>query len=323
MKNEENKRESFSSRIRGWAISVFLAALMFAGLQVYSASSLKFVQLTDVHFYTGDNNTTFKLRAETPKLLDDAVEQINHTPNVSFVMFTGDLIDTPFEKELEAFLPYAQKLNAPWYFAFGNHDTCVGGYLTPDLFIQLVKKNNTNFTFDKTYYTFTPQKGYKVIVLDSAIRDRITCNGQIDEEQLAWLDNEIKNAPKDVILLFMHHPIMEPFAGPDHRLLNANEVEQVLMKYKNPIGVFTGHYHASKIIQKSNILYVNSPALVSYPLAFRTINITTVHNRVIFDFKWNETGLKNLQKLAKLMVFGTTIYTGEEKDQNGVYVIKR
>jgi len=309
--------------IKSWAISIFLAVLIFAGLKVYSASSLKFVQVSDVHFYTGEDNTTFKLRAQSPELLGDAIEQINNTPHVSFVMFTGDLIEKPFEKELQAFLPYAQKLNAPWYFTFGNHDTCVGGYLTPDLFLQLVQKNNPNFTFDKTYYTFTPQKGYKVIVLDPIIRDRITSNGQIDEEQLAWLDNEIQNAPKDVILIFMHNPIVEPFPSPDHRLLNAKEVEEVLMKYKNPIGVFTGHYHASKIIQRGNILYADSPALVSYPLAFRTINITTFHDRVIFDFKWNETGLKNLQKLAKMMVFGTAIYTGEEKDQNGTYVIKR
>jgi 3',5'-cyclic AMP phosphodiesterase CpdA len=320
---EQKKEDKNENNIKNWIISIFLAALMFAGLQVYSASSLKFVQVSDVHFYTGEDNTTFKLRAESPKLLDDTIEQINSTPHVSFVMFTGDLIDKPFEKELQAFLPHAQKLDYPWYFTFGNHDTCVGGYLTESLFIQLVKKSNPNFTFDKPYYSFTPQKGYKVIVPDSAIHDRITANGEIDEEQLAWLENEIKSAPKDVILIFMHHPIAEPFASPDHRLLNAKEVERVLMKYKNPVGVFTGHYHASKIIQKDNILYVNSPALVSYPLAFRTVNITTFHDRVIFDFKWNETGLKNLQKLAKLMVFGTTIYTGEEKDQNGMYVIKK
>ena len=72
--------------------------------------------------------------AESPKLLDDVIDQINSTPNVSFVMFTGDQIDKSFEKELSAFLPHTTKLNAPWYFAFGNHDTCIGGYLTPALY---------------------------------------------------------------------------------------------------------------------------------------------------------------------------------------------
>src|SRR5699024_3266524 len=99
------------------------------GLQCYSASSLKFVQVSDVHFLQAGSNTTFKMTAESPKLLDDAVQQINETPNVNFVMFTGDLIDKPFEKELNAVLPHIEKLNAPWYFAFGNHDRCVGGFL--------------------------------------------------------------------------------------------------------------------------------------------------------------------------------------------------
>ena len=84
-----------------------------------------------------------------------------------------------------------------------------------------------------------------------------------------------------------------------------------------------GHYHAAKITQRENILYVNSPALISYPNAFRLIEISTRRNQVIFDFHYKETGLKNVQKLAKLLVFGTTIYTGEEKDRTATYIIKR
>ena len=322
-KKHVTKKETTMTRIKNWSVSILLAGAMLWGLQCYSASSLKFAQVSDVHFYTGENNTTFKMIAESPKLLDDAIDQINSTPNVSFVMFTGDQIDKSFEKELSAFLPHTTKLNAPWYFAFGNHDTCIGGYLTPALYMQLVNEYNKNYKFEKSYYSFVPQKGYKAIVLDTIIRDRLTSNGRLGEQQLAWLDNELSNSKKDTVLIFKHVPVIEPYNSPNHRLLDADKMEEILNKYKNPIAVFQGHYHGAKITQRGNILFVSCPALVSYPNAFRMITVTNYRTKVVFDIQNKETRLKDIQKLAKLLVFGSTIYTGEEKDQNGTFVIKK
>lgn len=318
------KKETSMTRIKNWSISLLLSAGMLWGLQCYSGtSSLRFAQVSDAHFYSGSNNTTFKMIGESPKLLDDAIEQINATPNVSFVMFTGDQIDKPFEKELSAFLPHTEKLNMPWYFTFGNHDTMFGGYLTPRVYMDLVNNYNTNYKFEKSYYSFTPQKGYKAIVLDTIIRDRLTSNGQIGEEQLQWLDKELANAKNDTVLIFMHVPVLEPYNSPNHRLLDADKMEEILNKYKNPIGVFQGHYHGAKITQKGNILYVSCPSMVSYPNAFRMITVTNYKNRVVFDIENKETNLKNIQKLSKLLVFGITVYTGEAKDQNATITIKK
>ncbi len=317
-------KESIMTTFKNWSISILLAGAMLFGLQCYSStSSLKFAQVSDVHYYTGTNNTTHKMIAESPNLLDDAIEQINLTPDVSFVMFTGDQIDKAFEKELSAFLPHTEKLNTNWYFVFGNHDTMLGGYLTPAVYMELVNKYNKNYKFEKTYYSFVPQKGYKVIVLDTIIRDRLTSNGRIGEEQLAWLDNELKNSQKDVVLIFMHVPAVEPYNSPNHRLLDADKMEEILNKYKNPIGVFQGHYHAAKITQKDNIMYVSCPALVSYPNAFRMITVTNYRNKTVFNIENKETNLKNIQKLTKILVFGTNIYSGEEKDKNVTIIINK
>ncbi len=321
---KKTEKESTVTRLKNWLISILLAVVMFFGLQCYSSTSaLKFVQLSDVHFYTGQNNTTYKMIAESPKLLEDAISQINATPNISFVMFTGDLIDKPFEKELSAFLPYTEKINVPWYFAFGNHDTMLGGYLTPKVYMELVNKYNKNYKFEKSYYSFIPQKGYKVIVLDSIIRDKLTSNGRIGEEQLSWLDNELANSKKDTVLIFMHVPVLEPYNSPNHRLVDADKMEAVLSKYKNPIAIFQGHYHGAKITQKGNILYVSCPSLVSYPNAFRMVTVTNYRNKVVFNIQNKETNLKNVQKLAKILVFATSVYAGEEKDQNATITIKK
>lgn len=325
MKNKGNrKKESFFKKLANGIFTILLASVMVVGIQCYSAvSSLKFAQISDAHFYTGEDNTSFKLRAESADILDDAIRQVNETPNVNFVMFTGDQIDKSFEKELAAFLPHAQKLNYPWYITFGNHDTCIGGYLTPQVYLEMVNKANPSFNFKKPYYSFVPQKGYKAIVLDTIIRDRLTSNGLVDDDQLKWLEDELNSAGKDTVLIFTHVPIVEPFESEGHRLLNADKVREIIEKHKNPIGVFQGHYHAAMIRQFDNVLYVSSPSLVSYPNAFRIVTVTNQRNKVTFDIQMKETRLKNIQKLAKIMVFASNLYSGEEADRNGIFEIKK
>ena len=322
----KEKKEGFFTKLLNAVITLCLTAGMLWGLQACSgvgATSLKFAQLSDVHFLENGSNTTFKMTGESPRLFDDAIAQINEQSDIDFVMFTGDLIDKSFEKELKAFLPHANKLNAPWYFAFGNHDRCVGGYLNTLVYLDMVRNSNENFKFKKAYYSFEPKKNYKVIVLDNIITDEITSNGYIDEVQIKRLKKELDSSKNDTVLIFMHVPVIEPFASPNHKMRNAYALKQLIESYDNPIGVFQGHYHAAKITQHDNVLYVSSPALVSYPNAFRIVNVTNYKDKVVFDFTWKETRETTIQKMAKILVFSGGIYAGEEQDQTGTYEIKK
>ena len=325
-KHKKEKKEGFFAKIVNGTITICLTVAMLWGLQACSgvnSTSLKFAQVSDVHFLENGANTTYKMTGESPRLLDDAIKQINEQPDIDFVMFTGDLIDKSFEKELRAVLPHLENLNYPWYFAFGNHDRCVGGYLTTLVYLDMIRNSNSNFKFKKSYYSFVPKKNYKVIVVDDIITDEITSNGYIDEDQMKWLKKELDGSKNDVVLIYMHVPVIEPFASPNHKLRNAYAVKQLIESYKNPIGVFQGHYHSAKITQHDNVLYVSSPALVSYPNAFRIVTVTNSKDKVTFNFEWKETREKTIQTMAKMLVFGSSIYTGEEKDQSGTYEIKK
>lgn len=286
-----------------------------------NVDELKFVHISDVHYTEELENTPYKLRKNSPELFDDAIEQINEIPGVSFVMFGGDLVDRAKESELLGFLEHASKINKPWYFTFGNHDSMLGGYLTPDKYIADIKKSNPHFKFNRTYYSFSPKSGYKVIVLDSIIRDRLTSNGEISEEQLEWLDKELKSSQKQVVLIFLHIPIVEPIPAEHHKMLNSLDVMNVIGKYKNPIAIFQGHYHVSRIKQVNNLLFVSTPALVSYPNAFREIKITNDNDKVVFDIKTKNTRLTNLRNLAKVFIVTPSLPEGEESDINATYTI--
>ena len=63
------KKESFLTRLMNAVITLALSGVMIYGLQCYSASSLKFVQVSDVHFLQAGSNTTFKMTAESPSRL--------------------------------------------------------------------------------------------------------------------------------------------------------------------------------------------------------------------------------------------------------------
>ena len=318
------KSNSWLSKFTNTFVTLCMTVALMWGLQACSNSAaLRFIQISDIHFLENGSNTTFKMIGESPRLLDDAVNQINEQKDIDFVMITGDLIDKPFEKELKAVLPHIQNINYPWYFAFGNHDRCVGGYLDTNLYLKMLRDANPDFTFDKAYYSFVPKKGYRVIVLDDIITTEITSQGYIDEKQLKWLKKELDRSKNDTALIFMHVPLIEPFASPNHRLKNASQVMGLIESYKNPIGVFQGHYHATRVVQHDNVLYINTPALVSYPNAFRLISVQNYKDKTVFELKWLETREKTIQKMAKLLVIASSIYTGEEKERNGIYEIKR
>lgn len=287
------------------------------------SGTMKFVQLSDIHYSLVREDTSYKLLSKTRPLLQDAIEQINNEKNVKFVMITGDGIDRPTKDSLYSLTDELNKLKYPWYHALGNHDTTTDGYLTKTNFVKILKEKNPNYTFDSTYYTFKPQKGYRVIVLDGAKNKGWTSQGILPEEELCWLDEILSKSKNDTVLIFLHFPLVTPYDSKNHEIINADEFKAVLKKYNMPIAIFSGHYHAAKITKRGNILHVSSPALAGYPNAFRIIEVSQKGDKTTFKFDFKETNLKDLQAKTKIMTFGGAIYYGKPQDRNTTITIEK
>ena len=292
---------------------------------------LNFVQISDTHI-SDSEDTSYKVLSSSKALLEDAIKQVNGLKHVDFVMFTGDMVNEPLKKSYRDFFVLLTKLKYPSLTAFGNHDIAqMNGaesgkpeYISKNEALSIIRKCNPFFIFDKSYYAFSPRREYRVIVLDTTIDDSITSNGKLTDEQTEFLKYELEGHKDKVILIFEHHPVIEPFKSEHHRIVNSETYMDIIKQYKKtPIAIFSGHYHATKIRQQGNIIHVSTPSLVTYPNAFRYVNITNYDDRTIFNFKYMTTGLEDVHKKSKLNAIASATLRGLPSDQEIVITIRK
>ena len=322
MKRYKRKKESFLSKIINCVLTLLIACVIGSQVCTAANNNLRVAQVSDAHFSSFEENTSYKFLKKSPELLDDVIFQINTSGPYDFVMFTGDLVNKPKVSELEKFISHANNLVYPWYAIDGNHDISIDGPLTKRKFLETLAANNDNMQQEYIYYAFTPKKGFRVICLDSIIDYKLTSNGEISNEEFMWLTQELEKHAKDTVIVCSHVPIIEPFSSPNHKMQNEYEVRKLLKTHKNPLIVLQGHYHTTKIMQDDNMLVIACPSLVTYPNAFRVININSNKQRTMVDVYLKETNLKDIQSRSKLRLMGTERLYGEESDRNASFELK-
>ncbi|MFH0702355.1 MAG: metallophosphoesterase [bacterium] len=289
-----------------------------------NTSIIKFAQVSDIHLdLKAREDWNKRLLIYSKQLLQDAIDQINGIKDIDFVVFSGDMINSPSESAFMTFIKMANTLKVPWYAAMGNHDIGIKSEFNKSRFLNILNQKNKNFKSNNPYYSFVPKKGFLVIVMDGVIGNKIIANGFFSKESLIWLEAQLKNNKDSKIIIIQHFPIIEPFKSSSHRVINAREYLEILNKYHNVLAVLSGHYHATKIIRLCNVIHVSTPALVEYPNAFRVITIKDKDNETELDFVFKETRLKNLQEKSKKRSKSYKLLYGEESDRNATVIIDK
>ena len=307
-------------------IKIFTILLILSLSPVY-ASVLKFAQISDIHYQpkAPQNEKSFKLKYYSLNILDDALDQIRNEKGVKFILVTGDAADLPNAEDFDFIYKYLNK-NCPkkWYYVLGNHDVSPKGLKKPDQIKLLIDNGKNEFKNGKTYYTFKPKHDMTFIALDGNYDTKKTSQGYLPPEQLKFTDETIAKAKNDVIVVYLHHPMTYPAKASDHNIVNDFALKEILKKYDNPILVLGGHFHACKIEQDGNILEVASPALVSYPNAFRFITIDNKKDKTTFVIDYRETRLKDIQAIGKQkLTWGHKWIIGNTSDRLTTVVIDK
>jgi hypothetical protein len=199
------------------------------------------------------------------------------------LLIPGDLTQHG-EPENHAWL--AQRLAQlpfPAYVIPGNHDVPV---LEPDG-TSIGWKEFPGYyrpcgysTADDLFYTVRLAPGARLIALNSNQFDADGNQiGSLDSAQLHWLSQTLDKSKDELILVMVHHNVLEHFPHQTHHpigrrymLGNAADLLGILRAAKVQL-VFTGHLHVQDIAYQNEVFDITTGSLVSYPHPYRIIHL--------------------------------------------------
>jgi Icc protein len=195
-------------------------------------------------------------------------------------VLSGDLCYRDGESEIYRWIKsQIDDLNIPYEILSGNHDD-------PVMLAQEFQRED--LLKGKELYFIKEFEGRPVLFLD-------TTTGSLSEEQLSWLQQELRGL-KGEALIFMHHPPLEagvPFMDQRHGLKNKEAVQQILFEHPHNVNIFTGHYHVEKIIRKKNIVVHITPSCF-FQIGQQSPEFEVDHYRIgLREISWNNGVMMN------------------------------
>jgi 3',5'-cyclic AMP phosphodiesterase CpdA len=251
--------------------------------------NFRFAVISDLHIAlphtVWDGPNRLHLVEVAIPVLEEILDRLA-TLDLDFLLLPGDLTQ---HGELEnhvwlrdrlAQLPY------PVYVIPGNHDVPTLhadeqsiGYST---FPGLYRDFGYAESGDRHYYSKIILPGVRLVGLNSNTFDAAgNQTGCIDAEQLTWLGQVLQQTHDELVLVMVHHNIIEhmPDQANDplgHRyiLKNTSELKEILRSAGVQI-VLTGHLHIQSIAEEAQLYDITTGSLVSYPHPYRIIEVQT------------------------------------------------
>ncbi len=237
-------------------------------------SKCKLVIFSDLHYR--DEKPTYNNRKLTEyaiPILNKLANRINNEIRPDICFNLGDLIEDTenHEKDIINLKYIWEKLKiiqVPFYSLAGNHDLRMMN--SRKEVEDIMGYEHSTFSFD--------YNGYHFILLGNDIKTDISiARGglfkaqYISEEDLEWLDNDLKNNNLPT-LIFTHFGVAEDdlktnwWFNDDSEcglLGNRRELKEIIKKYnENILAVFSGHQHWTKKLEEDNITYYVLGSLV-------------------------------------------------------------
>lgn len=236
--------------------------------QLICCDTMRIIQITDLHVGLPDEKPFGVDLRENTRTIIEAVA----LTEADALVITGDLCYRDGDAAIYAWIKEQLKaLQMPVYLLSGNHDDT--------LLLSQVFGLDQLLTGNELYYQHH-WSGHPVFFLDSS-------SGRISPQQLAWLDQGLA-ATDDPTVIFMHHPplvVGVPYMEDQYALQNREEVRHLLLQQKQPVTVFTGHFHVDKSVHYQNIDLHVSPSCF-FQIDWRVPDFKVDHHRIAY--RWIE-----------------------------------
>lgn len=252
------------------------------------ALNFRFAVVSDLHIALPPTIWEHPNRFHLVEVSIPALEQVlTHIEqlDLDFLLLPGDLTQHGESENHSWLATRLSQLPFPVYVVPGNHDV-------PRLFANQESIGLADFPAyygkfgysdpHQLYYTCEVLPGVRLIGLNSNQFDTQGYQlGCLDEAQLQWLDDVLENADEEVVMVMVHHNVVEHLPnqasnplGRRYMLDNAATLLQMLHKADVQL-VFTGHLHVQDIARWQNVYDITTGSLVSYPHPYRVLNFHT------------------------------------------------
>ena len=223
----------------GVLVSKTLAEVAKTGSSLPTATDLSFLQISDSHI--GFNKAANKDVTETFKI---ALDRINAMPTPpSFLIHTGDISQLSKPEEFDTFDQILKSCRTKdVFYVPGEHDVLNdGGKMYRERYLKNVEGKGSG------WYSFN-KNGVHFIGLVNVLDLQAGGLGQLGDEQLEWLEDDVKGLGADTpIVVFAHIPLwtVYPQWG-----WGTGDAEQALgyLKRFGSVTVLNGHIH--QVMQK-------------------------------------------------------------------------
>lgn len=249
---------------------------------------MKIAILGDFHYSLMENGTSDMKQARDnaySAMLDQFLQA-----EADFHVSLGDFTHEGYPEEFKYLFNRVKKSGRKFVHVLGNHDT----YSIP--------KNDILELTGQERYQVIETKEARLIFLDSTKEmNRADWGGELDTEQVTWLELQIESSGEKPVLVFAHHPVYDTTTRSTMEKLSIHpsiDMKTVLNK-KNGVGFyFCGHNHANSIVQHDKWHYIQTAACLDVT-AYRLVELND--NRVNIELVY----MIDNQIVSNIQVFNT------------------
>ncbi|NJM96911.1 MAG: metallophosphoesterase [Phormidesmis sp. RL_2_1] len=263
--------------------------------------NFNFAVVSDLHIALPhtiwDEPNRFHLVEVSIPAFEQILAQLAENPP-DFLLLPGDLVQHGERENHQWLADRLAKLPFPTYVVPGNHDVINrwgntdktgehGGKGKGRIALRDFPQIYQAFGYadgQQLYYQQEILPGVHLIGLNSNAFDadgEQIGTGLIDDEQLAWLDDQLARLADKFVMVMVHHNTLEHLPGQSktklgqrYMIRNAPDLVSRLQKGHVPVA-FTGHLHVQDIAQAGDFYAITTGSLVSYPHPYRLMSLTT------------------------------------------------